>query len=113
MFRISVGMPVHDRVEFENRRGKRLRLTVNDDAAQLVIALSQARKEMKDTSDQSDEETKRRGALAFANAMFGENQALRLLDFYENNYDIVVAACGKYFNQRLAAKIAEAQKKVK
>ena len=110
MYKISLGARVRDRVMFEEN-GRNIRLTVSGDAFKMVDALNEAKVQMTGVDSASDEQVRQRAALAFATAIFGHAQAKRLLDFYEGDSASVVAACGKYFRERLARKIADVQKR--
>lgn len=100
---------VEDKVIFRNV-DQTLPLYVRSDAAGLVVRLKEAQEKLKDIDDKSDECQRMNTARFFAKAIFGEEQADRLIDFY-NDPLAVITVCGKYFESRLGKKITKAQKK--
>lgn len=100
---------VSDKVTFRNV-DKTITLYVRSSAASLVVGLKQAQDKLKELTDESDECQRINAARFFAQSIFGEEQANRLVDFYCEPL-AVVAAVGMYFDKRLKHKITKAQKK--
>ena len=89
-----------------------LLLTVNADAARMVTALTNAQKELKGLTNDSTDEERTAVAKNFAAAIFGGEQADKLLDFYHGDALCVVDVCGRYFAQRLSKLISNVQKRM-
>lgn len=110
MFRKEINpYSVADKVTFRNV-DKTLELYVRSNATTLVVNLKQAQEKLKGLSDESEECEKVNSARFFAKAIFGEEQADKLVDFY-NDPLAVISAVGMYFDQQLKKKIVKAQKK--
>lgn len=93
-----------------------LSLYVDCDAATIIIKLQKANKALLDIKPEADRETRIRAARELAVAMFGEEQAEQLFEFYHNDENCVVTICGMYFSDPvngLNKKITKAQKKRK
>ena len=103
---------VHDTVVIREG-GERLTLIVNGDSMRMVAGLNNAQKKMKELKDDTPDETVKDVAGYFAAVIFGEEQAGKLMQFYANDPGCVISVCGQYFRDRLADKIAKAQKKMK
>ena len=101
--------PVSDKVTFRNV-DKTLTLYVRSDAASLVVNLRQAQEKLKEMNDETDECERVNSARFFAKAVFGEEQANRLVDFY-NEPLAIISAVGIYFDKQLKYKITKAQKR--
>ena len=99
---------VTDKAVFRNV-DKTLALYVRADASALVIGLKKAQDYLATLNDESDEDEKRTGARRMASAIFGDEQAQKLLDFYPDPLT-VITACGIYIGT-LAPKIVKAQKR--
>lgn len=103
---------VHDTVLI--REGEEsLKLTVNGDSMRMVAGLNRAQQKMKEIKDDSPDEDVKEIAEYFAAVIFGKEQAEKLMHFYADDPSCVIAACGQYFRDRLAQKIAKIQKKMK
>ena len=103
---------VHDTVTV--REGdERITLTVNGDAMRIVAGLNKAQEKMKAITDDSTDEDVRGAAEYFASVLFGKDQAAQLMAFYADDPGCVITVCGRYFRERLAGKISDAQKKMK
>ena len=102
--------PVSDTVRFRNV-DKTLTLTVRTGASSVVLGIKKAQERFKTLNDQSPETERAAAAKEFAEAMFGGEQAERLIQFYDNDSLAVVNACGMYFSNRLTKLITKAQKK--
>lgn len=103
---------VHDKVTV--REGdERLTLTVNGDAMRMVAGLNKAQAKMKGLDENSTDEAVKETANYFAAVLFGKEQAAALMAFYADDPGCVITVCGRYFKERLADKIADAQKKIK
>ena len=100
---------VSDKVTFRNV-DKTITLYVRSGAAAIVVNLKHAQDKLKELNDESDECQRVNAARYFAQAIFGEEQANKLVDFYGEPL-AVVAAVGMYFDKRLKYKITKAQKK--
>lgn len=100
---------VSDKVTFRNV-DKTLVLYVRSNAAAMVVGLKQAQEKLKELNDESDECQKINAARFFAAKVFGDEQADRLIDFY-NDPLAVISVVGMYFEKQLAKKITKAQKK--
>ena len=100
---------VSDKAVFRNV-DKTLILYVRSDAASLVVNLKQAQQKLVELNDESDECQRMNAARFFAKAIFGEEQADKLCDFY-NEPLAVVTVVGMYFDKQLKKKITKAQKK--
>lgn len=110
-YEVSLNM-VHDTVVI--REGdEKLTLTVNADSMRLVGGLSQAQKKMLELKDDTPDEDVKKAAEYFASVIFGKDQARKLFEFYAEDPASVISVCGKYFRERLAAKITKAQKRLK
>lgn len=93
--------------------GEKLVLTVNGDSHRMVAGLTNALQKMQAITEDSTPEEVRETAEYFAGVMFGKEQTEKLMAFYVNDPASVISVCGQYFRNRLAGKIAEAQKKIK
>ena len=100
---------VSDKATFRNV-DKTLTLYVRSNAASLVVGLKQAQEKLKELTDESDECQRMNAARFFAKAVFGEEQADKLCDFYGEPL-AVIAVVGMYFDKQLKKKITKAQKK--
>ena len=100
---------VEDKATFRNV-DKTLVLYVRSSATSLVVNLKQAQEKLKELTDESDECQRMNAARFFAKAVFGEEQADKLCDFYGEPL-AVVAVVGMYFDKQLKKKITKAQKK--
>ena len=111
MFRSKTISPynVEDKATFRNV-DKTLVLYVRSSATSLVVNLKQAQEKLKELTDESDECQRMNAARFFAKAVFGEEQADKLCDFYGEPL-AVVAVVGMYFDKQLKKKITKAQKK--
>lgn len=108
MFQVSLGR-VRDRVAFVEGEDS-LQLTVDGDAARMVRALTEAQKSLNAIKNESTPEETQKAAMIFAEAIFGNSQAKKLMEFYHNEAICVIEACGKYFSGSLSKKISRAQK---
>lgn len=99
---------VTDKVVFRNV-DKTLALTVRADAGRLVAGLKKANAAIAELNEESSECQQWNAAREFATVVFGEEQAQKLIDFYDEPLT-VISVCGMYFQKRLAKKITKAQK---
>ena len=93
---------------------EKITLYVDSDANTLIHGIMAANKELEALKDDDSEDRKRSAAMAMARAMFGVEQADKLLEFYRGNYGCVITICGMYFGDAkygLGKKITKAQKK--
>ena len=103
---------VHDNIVVRES-GETLKLTVNGDSMRMVAGLNKAQKKMLELNDESSDEQVKECAEYFAAVIFGKEQAEKLMEFYADDPSCVITVCGQYFKERLAGKIAQAQKKMK
>lgn len=101
---------VSDKAVFVNV-DKRLVLYVRSDAAPLMVNLRKAQDKLSSVKPGSTDEERVEAARFFAEAIFGKDQAEKLMQFYEGEPVAVISACGQYFSRQLGKKITEAQKK--
>ena len=104
--------PIRDKLRFRDGDGY-IDLDVCADPAELVMALAQAQNALKGISAQTPIETVRGAAISMAGAVFGSEQADKLMAFYENDPWYVLRLCGEYFSRRLRKKLSKAQKRIK
>ena len=103
---------VHDRVSI--REGsERLILTVEADPMRMVSGITKAKEQLNQIKGNEDTEQINNAALAFANAIFGLDQAEKLMEFYHRDGKCVLNVCARYFHDRLYAKITKAQKRIR
>lgn len=102
--------PVSDRVRFRNF-DKTLDLDVKGSASGMVLNLKTAQARLTEITDESSEEEKMSAARAFAASIFGDQQAEKLIEFYDSDPLSCITACGEYFSERLSGIITKAQKK--
>ena len=103
---------VHDTITV--REGsERLTLTVNGDAMRMVAGLNKAQAKMKGVTEETPDEEVKEVAEYFAAVIFGKEQAAKLMAFYAEDPGCVITVCGRYFSERLAGRITEAQKRMK
>ena len=100
---------VSDKVTFRNV-DKTLTLYVRGDAASFVAGLRKAQEKLQGITDETKEDERAETARFFARTLFGDEQADKLIEFY-NEPLAVISVCGMYFQKRLAKKITKAQKK--
>lgn len=88
-------------------------LNVNVDPMRIVSGLNKAQEKLIAVSKdgEPDKEALQDVAEFFAGVIFGTEQAEKLMAFYDNDAESVVNVCGRYFRERLAKKITQAQKK--
>ena len=103
---------IHDTVVVKEGDEK-LTLVVNGDSMRMVAGLNKAQKKMKELTDDSPDEVVKNTAEYFASVIFGQEQAAKLMSFYADDPGCVITVCGRYFRERLADRIAKAQKKIK
>lgn len=104
---------VHDTVVI-NENGEKLTLTVNADPMRLVAGLNKAQAKLNElVNGEPSEDQMKDAAEFFAAAIFGTEQARRMMEFYANDAACVISVCGTYFRERLGAKISKIQKKMK
>jgi hypothetical protein len=99
---------VSDKVTFRNV-DKTLTLYVRSNPGMIVSSLRQAQEKIRELNDGSSDCEKINAARFFAKCVFGEEQADRMIDFY-NDPLAVISAVGLYFEKQLAQKITKAQK---
>lgn len=103
---------VHDTIVI--REGdETLTLTVNGDAMRMVAGLNKAQQRMQELTNETPDAEVRETAEYFAAVIFGKDQAGKLMEFYADDPGCVISACGQYFRERLADRIAAVQKKMR
>lgn len=101
---------VSDKVTFRNV-DKTLTLYVRAaNAAPIVLGLKSAQERLRGLTDETPADERTAATLSFAGAIFGADQARKLLDFYGEPLT-VLTVCGQYFKERLGKKITKAQKR--
>ena len=103
---------VHDTVTFREGDDK-ITLTVNGDAMRMVAGLNRAQARMNAITEETPDADVLDVAEYFATVLFGKEQAAQLMAFYADDPGCVIYACGQYFKERLAEKIANVQRRVK
>ena len=89
-------------------------LTVDNDANMLIRGVRTAQKTLQQLQEDDNDELKETAAKQLSEAIFGKEQAGKLLEFYGGNYECVITICGMYFGDHkngLGKKITKAQKK--
>ena len=91
-----------------------LTLYVDADAMRIVPLIADARERIlmaiQDTGEEREAKEKE-AALYFASVLFGDDQALKLNEFYHGDISCIANVCSKYFTERLCRLITKAQKK--
>lgn len=100
---------VRDTVRFDGD----LTLFVDGNAWQMLFAIEAAREAAKNVKIDSPEEERREAAMRFATAIFGAEQAEKLMDYYNGDAGTVLGVCGQYISERLIKRITSVQKKQK
>lgn len=99
------------------REGKdELHLYVDCEPNQMIRRIQAADRDLQRIDEKTSDEDRKSVSLALAKAIFGEEQAIKLLDFYHGDYGCVVTICGMYFGDAkhgLGKKITKAQKRRK
>lgn len=103
---------VHDRVLVKEGE-QTLQLSVDIDPFRVTAALNQAQKRIAALTADSAPEELAQAAMLFAGAIFGQEQAERLLAFYGGDAASAINACGLYFKNHLRRKIDKAQRKAR
>ena len=112
MFRITLNR-VHDRILIKEG-DENLALKVDCDARMIVTKIRQANELIvKANKEGASEFEKEFATRQFSEAIFGQEQTEKLMEFYNNDYSCVITVCGMYFEKRLSKKISAAQKKLK
>lgn len=110
MFRISTNR-VQDAVRVTEGKHT-LDLTVDIDPYTFVPELKAAQDRLSAVEAATDDSTPQilQAATGFAAAIFGRQQAEKLLAFYGNHAAPVISVCTRYLTRRLIAKIKRAQR---
>ena len=109
MFRITLNR-VRDHIIVREGSDK-LPLTVDCDARSIITRIQKANKALSEATGDITDESQYKAAYGLAEAIFGKEQADKLMAFYSDDPGCVVTVCGLYFEKRLAKKITAAQKK--
>ena len=107
MFTVSLNR-VRDEIAIQEGE-ERLILSVDSDANTLVRRLVKAKTLMDAVTADTTDEERVVAAKTFASAIFGEEQAEKIIAFYKGNAANVAEVCGQYFERRLADKITKVQ----
>lgn len=89
-----------------------LPLTVDTDARSIITRLQKAQKALSEVNNDISTDSQYEAAYGLAEAIFGKDQANKLMAFYHDDPGCVVTVCGMYFEKRLAKKITAAQKRL-
>ena len=100
---------VTDKVTFRNV-DRALPLTVREDSKQIVHKLKQVPGVFAKSANSSETE-RLEGARFFAAALFGEEQAQKVVDLFDGDAAAIITVCSDYFNNRLVKIITKVQKK--
>ena len=100
---------VRDKIKVREN-GAMLALTVNEEAGRLVYGLNKAQAKLSEAS--KDPAKAQETAEYFAGVIFGQEQAAKLMAFYDNDPYCVIEVCGTYFRERLGAMITRTQKRM-
>ena len=109
MYRISLHR-VHDRIKIVEGSDS-IVLLVDADPNTMVLQMQNAHEKMQQALLTGDIDEQKKSGMMFADAMFGKEQAGKLLEMYSGDVACVVKICQKYFSERLSRIIAQAQKK--
>ena len=99
---------VRDKIDFAEG-GERLTLHIDEDAPRLVTRITDAQRKIAELANNPTEDAMKDTATAFARAIFGNEQAEKIVQFYHEDFGAVLFICSKYFTERLSKKIAEKQ----
>ena len=109
IFKITLNR-VRDRIVIREGDDE-LPLTVDSDARTIMARLQKANKALSQINDDVTDEQRYNAAYGLAEAIFGKEQADKLMAFYNDDPRCVVTVCGIYFEKRLGKKITAAQKR--
>lgn len=101
--------PVSDKVTFRNA-DKTITLIVRKETINLIKSLKTLSPRLQSCTDETPKAEQTEVALAFGSAIFGDEQAHKLFEFYDNSPLAMITACGMYFQGNLSKKITKAQK---
>ena len=101
---------VHDRVKIVEGNDT-LVLLVDADPKRIVLHIQNAQDAMQQAILKEDIDAQKAAGMKFADAMFGNEQAGKLLEMYGGDVTCVMNICLQYFQGRLAKLIEKAQKK--
>lgn len=106
---------VRDSVTFREGN-EEIRLKVDSEVNGLMKRIISAEKKIMAITAETARPEKTEAAREFAVAIFGEEQAEKIFEFYNGNEECVITICGMYFSDKkhgLCRKITKAQKKLK
>ena len=101
---------VHDDVTIKEGMDT-LHLLVEGDPDRIIAGLTSAQKMLRALTETSTEDENRAAARMLAAAIFGDDQADKLLAFYHDDPGCVIRVCSQYFSKRLSHLITDSQKK--
>lgn len=110
MFKITLNR-VRDHIIIREGNDE-LPLTVDSDARSIITRLLRAQKALREINNDTTPDRQYEAAYGLAEAIFGKDQADKLMAFYLDDAGCVVTVCGMYFEKRLAKKITAAQKRL-
>ena len=102
--------PIADTIRFRNV-DKTITLSVKSGASAMVLNIRRTQEKLSALKDDSTDEERLAAAQAFAETIFGADQAEKLVEFYDKDPLVIITVCSEYFNKRLAKIINKAQKK--
>ena len=84
-----------------------LTLHVDCDAGRLVVAITKAQEEIAHLKDENTAEKRREAVIGFASAIFGKEQAERLMEYNHDDEASVLNVCGQFFSKCLRKKMED------
>ena len=93
---------------------EKLKLYVDSDANGIIRRIQAAQEALSAITDESMDTEREEAAKRLSDAIFGEEQTKKLVDFYHGDYGCVITICGIYFGDYkngLGKKITKAQKR--
>lgn len=100
--------PISDKVTFRNV-DRSIALVVRADGGTIVRNLKKAQERLAAETEKSTEAERLETARFFAAAMFGDEQAKKIVDLYDSDPLAITSVCGDYFNARLSKIITKVQ----
>lgn len=87
-----------------------LTLLVDCDAGRIVMNIAKAQEEIANLKGNNTDEARKEAVFSFASAIFGKEQAEKLIEYYHGDEATVLNVCGQFFSKCLRKKITDAQK---
>lgn len=107
MHKIRDTRTIHDKVTFY-AGSEKVTLRVDKDGWQIVSDLNKVREKLSEVTEENMEEREGDCAFSFAQALFGDEQANKLMTLFGNPVS-VINVCEQYFSKYLNKKITKAQ----